>query len=175
MAFVGFRCSYFILFYFFNDIHTYFLFLNERKSRSAAGAGNGPKRRRQRPCGEGDAGRRWGMSVAFLPLRPALAVRLRAEPEPGGAAQNTEPRGRVGKRRASGSARRGPGDKSDAEMSARRTGLRNAALAARTAAAPGRLRESESCARCYVSAPFEGSAALCCPCFRFFPNKQGRS
>lgn len=174
MAFVGFRSSYFILFFY--DIHTFFFFfLNERKPRSVAVAGNGPERRRQRPCGEGDAGRRWGTSVAFLPLRPALAVRLRAEPEPSGAAQNTEPRGRDVKRRARGSARRGPSDKSDAEMSARRRGLRNAALAARTAAAPGRLRGSESCARCYVSAPFEGSAALCCPCSRFFPNKQGRS
>lgn len=85
--------------------------------------------------------------MAFLPLRLALPVRVRAEPEPGGAAQNAEPRGRDGKRRAKGSARRGRGDKTDAEeTSARRRAPRNAALAARPRLqlAPPRLRDGSA-------------------------------
>lgn len=128
--------------------------------------------------------------MAFLPLRLALPVRVRAEPEPGGAAQNAEPRGRDGKRRAKGSARRGRGDKTDAEeTSARRRAPRNAALAARPRLqlAPPRLRDGSAgggsegrggtpsgargrgCgSRVFgvtfqLSAPFEGSAALGCP------------
>lgn len=146
----GFSLLFFrFLFFSLNDISTYFFSLPSEspaalrvRRRAPNGVGSA-----ERPRGEGDTGRRWGMSVAFLPLRLALPVRVRAEPEPGGAAQNAEPRGRDGKRRAKGSARRGRGDKTDAEeTSARRRAPRNAALAARPRLqlAPPRLRDGSA-------------------------------
>lgn len=146
----GFSLLFFrFLFFSLNDISTYFFSLTSEspaalrvRRRAPNGVGSA-----ERPRGEGDTGRRWGMSVAFLPLRLALPVRVRAEPEPGGAAQNAEPRGRDGKRRAKGSARRGRGDKTDAEeTSARRRAPRNAALAARLRLhlAPPRLRDGSA-------------------------------
>lgn len=147
---LGFRCSSFVFFSFLctTSLPIFFSLTSESpaalrvRRRAPNGVGSA-----ERPRGEGDTGRRWGMSVAFLPLRLALPVRVRAEPEPGGAAQNAEPRGRDGKRRAKGSARRGRGDKTDAEeTSARRRAPRNAALAARLRLhlAPPRLRDGSA-------------------------------